>query len=255
MYRSDSVSCLLYACFEFVAFRVTSWFVLMGYLKANHEMTRTLTNVAAWSNVKRIEGGKILIGITRKTFAPFLLSSLFLLLTLTVFANSDSAATRTSEPEQDGQHDFDFEFGSWKAHILRLQKPLTGSKTWLEYNGSSVVRKIWNGRANLGELDVSGSQGRIEGMSLRTYNPQSRQWYISWVNSADGMMGPPMIGGFKNGRGEFYNQEPFNGRAIYVRFIFSEITANAFQIEQAFSDDGGKTWEANWIAKFSRVKE
>ena len=64
-----------------------------------------------------------------------------------------------------------------------------------------------------------------------------------------------MIGGFKNGRGEFYNQEPFNGRAIFVRFIFSDITTNSFQIEQAFSDDGGKTWEPNWIAKFSRVKE
>nr|ART39469.1 J339 [uncultured bacterium] len=167
-----------------------------------------------------------------------------------VNAQPESAAT----PQRDGQHDFDFEFGGWKAHISRLLKPLTGSKTWMEYDGTSVVRKVWDGRANLGELNVSGPQGHIQGLSLRTYNPQSHQWHIGWVNSADGTMGPPMIGGFKNGRGEFYNQESFNGRAIFVRFIFSDITANSFQIEQAFSDDGGKTWEANWIAKFSRVK-
>jgi len=174
---------------------------------------------------------------------------------LPAFTQSGSGTTNTSAQQQgDGQHDFDFEFGAWKAHISRRLKPLTGSTTWVEYNGTSVVRRVWNGRANLGELEVSGPAGRIEGLSLRTYNSQSRQWNISWSNSADGTVGPPMIGEFKNGRGEFFNQESLDGRAIFVRFIFSDITANSFQIEQAFSDDGGKTWEANWIAKFSRVK-
>jgi hypothetical protein len=175
-------------------------------------------------------------------------------LQLKAFAQPESGATRTTMQQQTGQNDFDFEFGEWKAHISRRLKPLTGSTTWVEYDGTSVVRKVWNGRANLGELEVSGPAGRIEGLSLRTYNPQSRQWNISWSNSADGMVGPPMIGEFKNGRGEFFNQEPFNGRAIFVRFIFSDITKNSFRIEQAFSDNGGKTWEANWIATFSRVK-
>lgn len=169
------------------------------------------------------------------------------------FAQS-SGSTPKSTQQQDGQHDFDFEFGDWKAHISRRVKPLTGSNQWVEYDGTSVVRKVWNGDANLGELEVSGKEGRIRGLSLRTFNPQSRQWQILWVNSADGTSGPPMIGGFKNGRGEFFNQELFNGRAIFVRFIFSDITTNSFQIEQAFSDDGGKTWEPNWIATFSRVK-
>lgn len=184
----------------------------------------------------------------------FLLCSLCLM-PLPTFAQSDSAAPRATSQQRDGQKDFDFEFGAWKAHISRRLKPLTGSTNWVEYDGTSVVRKVWNGRANLGELDVSGQAGRIEGLSLRTYNPQSRQWHISWVNSSDGTVGVPMVGGFKNGRGEFYNQEPFNGRAIFVRFIFSEISTNSFQLEQAFSDNGGKTWEPNWIAKFSRVKE
>ena len=161
----------------------------------------------------------------------------------------------TPTQQRNGQHDFDFEFGAWKIQLKRLVKPLTGSTSWLEYSGTSVVRKVWDGKANLGELEVSGATGRIEGLSLRTYNPQSHQWHIGWVNSADGTMGPAMIGGFKNGRGEFFNQESFNGRAIFVRFIFSDITANTFHFEQAFSDDGGKTWEANWVANFTKVKD
>ena len=171
------------------------------------------------------------------------------------FVQSDSSASKPGPQPRDGQHDFDFEFGSWKIHLSRLMRPLSGSSTWVEYDGTSVVRQVWNGRANLGELEVDGSSGHIEGLSLRLYNPQSRQWHISWANSADGLLGQAMIGGFKNGRGEFYDQEPFNGRAIFVRFIFSDITANSFRLEQAFSDDGGKTWEPNWIAKFTRVSK
>src|SRR5262245_2299134 len=76
--------------------------------------------------------------------------------------------------EHDGQHDFDFEFGSWKTHLSRRLHPLTGSNTWVEYEGTSVVRRVWNGRANLGELDVDGSAGHIQGLSLRIYHPQSK---------------------------------------------------------------------------------
>ena len=156
---------------------------------------------------------------------------------------------------RDGRHDFDFEFGSWKIHLKRLLRPLTGSTSWVEYDGTSVVRKVWNGRANLGELEVSGPAGHIEGLSLRLYNPPSRQWYISWANASDGALGVPMVGGFQNGRGEFYDQEPLNGRAIFVRFIFSDITPKTFRLEQAFSADGGKTWEANWLASFTKVSD
>ena len=166
------------------------------------------------------------------------------------------AQTRTSAAEaRDGQQDFDFEFGSWQARIKRLLRPFTGSKEWVEYEGLSVVRKVWDGRANLGELDVHNSTGRIQGMSLRLYNPQSRQWSIYWSNSKDGSLGTAMIGGFKNGRGEFYDQEMFEGAAIFVRFIFSDITPTSFRLEQAFSSDGGKSWEPNWIATFTKLKQ
>ncbi len=152
----------------------------------------------------------------------------------------------------DGQRDFDFEIGAWKARISRLETPLAGSTTWLEYEGTSVVRKVWDGRANLGELAVGGTAGQIEGLSLRLYNPQTRQWHISWANARDGMLGDPMSGGFTNARGEFFGEEAFNGRIILVRFVFSDITPTAFRFEQAFSDDWGKTWEANWKATFTR---
>lgn len=169
-----------------------------------------------------------------------------------VLAQSDPGGSAAAQQRHDGQRDFDFEFGAWEVQLSRLVDPLTGSDTWVEYEGTSVVREVWNGRANLGELDVEGPAGRIVGLSMRLYNPESRQWYISWASSADGALGPPMIGTFEDGIGEFYNQEIFNGQAIFVRFIFSDITDATFRLEQAFSNDGGRSWEANWIARFSR---
>ena len=156
---------------------------------------------------------------------------------------------------RDGSHDFDFEIGKWKTHLRRLVKPLTGSTTWVEYDGTTVVSKIWGGKANIVELDVTGPAGRIEALSLRLYNPESHQWSLNFSNSAGGTMAIPTIGEFKNGRGEFYDQETLNGRAILVRFVISDITPNSCNFEQAFSDDGGKTWEVNWIATDTRIKE
>ncbi|HEX7962238.1 MAG TPA: hypothetical protein VF493_20155, partial [Terriglobales bacterium] len=149
---------------------------------------------------------------------------------------------------RDGQHDFDFEIGTWKTHLKRLLHPLTGATTWVEYDGTTVVRKVWNGRANILELEADGPAGHFLGMNLRLYNPESHQWSLNFSNSASGTLSQPTIGEFKNGRGEFYDQETFNGRAILVRFVISNITADSCRFEQAFSDDGGKTWEVNWIA-------
>ena len=153
----------------------------------------------------------------------------------------------------DGSHDFDFEFGNWKTHLKRLVHPLSGSTTWVEYDGTTAVRKIWNGRANLLELEVDGPAGHIEAMSMRLYNPEARQWSLNFANSKVGSLGVPTVGEFKDGRGEFYDQEPLNGRMILVRFVISQITPNSCHFEQAFSDDGGKTWEVNWIADDTRV--
>jgi hypothetical protein len=168
---------------------------------------------------------------------------------------AQSNATPSKQPEtlRDGQHDFDFEIGKWVTHLWRLEHPLSHSNSWVEYWGTTDVRKVWNGRANLVELDVNGPAGHIEALSLRLYNPQSHQWSLNFASSAGGSMSPPTIGAFKDGRGEFCNKETFNGRAILVRFVISDIKPDSCRFEQAFSEDDGKTWEVNWIAIDSRV--
>jgi hypothetical protein len=188
---------------------------------------------------------------------PLLMCTLTMVLApyqLLAQTNSDTAkgTAQQTRLEQDGQDDFDFEIGTWKTHLKRLQNPLTGSTTWVEYEGTSVVRKVLDGRANLIELKVDGPAGRIEGLSLRLYNPETRQWSLNFANIRTGVLSPPVIGAFTNGRGEFFGQETLNGRPIFVRFVISDITANSCHFEQAFSDDGGKTWEVNWIAVDTR---
>jgi hypothetical protein len=173
-------------------------------------------------------------------------------------AHQNPNAPQSNAPpatEHAEQHDFDFEIGTWHTNLKRLQHPLTGSTTWIEYDGTSTIRKIWNGRANLVELEVDGPTGHIEGLSLRLYNPQSHQWSLNFANSTQGTISVPTIGEFKNNRGEFYDQEPFNNRTILVRNVFEDITANSYRFEQSFSDDGGQTWELNWIAVDTRIPD
>src|SRR5262249_38346389 len=121
--------------------------------------------------------------------------------TLALLLCAVPAQSHETAPPRDGQHDFDFEIGTWKTRLRRLQRPLTGSTTWLEYEGTSVVRKIWNGRANLVELEADGPTGHLQVLSLRLYNPQARQWSLHYANSNDGTLSQPTIGEFKNGRG------------------------------------------------------
>ncbi len=166
-----------------------------------------------------------------------------------------SQQKNSQHTEADGQHDFDFEIGTWKTELKRLAKPLSGSTEWISYEGTTVVRKVWEGKANLVELNVTGPAGSIKALSLRLYDPQTHQWSLNFASANGGGMAVPTIGGFKNGRGEFYDQETYNGRAVFVRFVISDITPNSCHFEQAFSEDGGKTWEVNWIATDTRIKE
>jgi hypothetical protein len=171
------------------------------------------------------------------------------------FPGANSASAQNPS-ERDGQRDFDFELGSWKIHLKRLVHPLTGSTTWVAFDGMSVARKAWDGRAQIEEFEVGGPNGKIEGLTLRLYNPQAHQWSLYWANSKEGIIGgPPNVGEFKNGRGEFFCQDTFNGRAILVRYVWSDITPNSAHFEQSYSTDGGRTWEANWITDQVRVKE
>jgi len=146
-------------------------------------------------------------------------------------------------------HDFDFEHGRWQTTLRRRLHPLSGSDVWADYAGTTVVHPVWGGRANLVELDVSGSEGRLQGLSLRLFDPTQERWTLNFSNAAAGTLVPPMSGGFGGGaRGVFYSAEEFGGRPVLVRFIIESTSADTCRFEQAFSADGGVTWETNWIA-------
>ncbi len=153
----------------------------------------------------------------------------------------------------DGQHDFDFDFGTWKTHSSRLLHPLTGSTTWADMDGITVVKKVWDGRSNLAEYKAEGPVGHVELLALRYYNPNAHQWALVFATPNEGTLSVPCIGEFTNGRGNFYDQEELNGKYILVRFSIWSITADTAQSEQAFSDDGGKTWETNWVNRYTRI--
>jgi hypothetical protein len=175
------------------------------------------------------------------------------------FAQSQASAPAAgdrldhSAPVQDGQRDFDWDFGTWKTHSSRLLHPLSGSTTWVELDGITEVKKIWGGKANIALYKASGTSGSIELLSLRWYNAKARQWNLDFATPAGGTLGVPAVGEFRNARGVFYDQETFDGRTILLRFSIWGITADTGQSEQAFSIDGGKTWETNWVNKYTRA--
>lgn len=188
-----------------------------------------------------------------------MIKQLFLWIALALLASpalAQPAKTAPAAPSQrDGQRDFDFEFGTWKTHVRRLAKPLSGDSTWAEYDGLSIVRPMWNGRGNTVELDVTGPAGRIQGLSVRLYNPQTRQWSLNYTSVRSAAMSTPVTGEFKQGRGEFYSLETVDGRIVLARFIITQKSRDKIHFEQSFSPDGGKTWEANWIAEDTRVPD
>ncbi len=189
---------------------------------------------------------------------------LFCALVFTACPSLPAAQAKTAAPkpapqtvamERDGKHDFDFELGNWKIHLKRRLHPLTGSNTWVEFDGTSVTRKVWEGRSQLEEFETGGAGGHIEGLTLRLYNPQTHQWSLYWANQKDGTIVAPQVGQFKEGRGEFYGQDTVDGKLIYIRFIWSNTDSDVPHFEQSFSNDGGKTWEVNWITDQTRVSE
>jgi hypothetical protein len=157
------------------------------------------------------------------------------------------------QTENDGRDDFDFLIGTWRVHHRMLKDRLIGSTEWIEFDGDTVNQKILNGIGNMDHNIIHMQTGLVHAMALRLFNPVSREWSIYWSTDRTGTLDVPMIGGFKNSVGEFYSQEMFEGRHIYSRFIWSKITTKSCQWEQAFSEDGGKTWETNWIMEFERV--
>jgi hypothetical protein len=168
-------------------------------------------------------------------------------------AERKAARVAIDPADADGRHDFDFDFGRWKTHISRRQKPLTGSNTWVEYDGTKLVHRLWGGRANLVELDATGPAGRLQGIGLRLFDPKARQWNLNFASLGVPTMGVPTIGAFHGKRGEFFDQEAFGDRSIQVRNVWTLGSPDASAFEQAFSDNGGASWEANWVQNDTRI--
>ena len=150
--------------------------------------------------------------------------------------------------EKDHRNDFDWESGKWSTHVRRLQHPLSGSTSWVEYDGTTTVTPLLEGRANTAELRISGPSGRIEGSALRIYQPQAGRWAIHYFSTNDGELGEPVFGRFENGVGHFEGKDRMGDRPILVRFEIRESQPGHWHFEQAFSADDGRTWEINWIA-------
>ncbi|HEX3950049.1 MAG TPA: DUF1579 family protein [Steroidobacteraceae bacterium] len=156
--------------------------------------------------------------------------------------------------QRDGQHDFDFNDGVWHTHIKRILEPLSGSYNSMELDGTVTVRRVWGGRAQLEEIEADGPNGHWEGMTLFLYNPTAHQWSQSFINSKMGLLNPPLIGTFSDGRGELVAEDTVNGRSVLVRAVWSQIKPDSHHFEESYSDDGGKTWAPAFIADLTRER-
>ena len=157
-------------------------------------------------------------------------------------------------PDHDGSRDFDFAFGEWDLRLRRLQRPLSGSTTWSEFSGRTSCRPIWDGRGQVEEFRATDpADGRsLEAVTLRLYHPDSHEWSLYWVNRRNPVISTPQKGKFVDGRGEFLDRDTINGKAVMVRYLWTQTTTESPHFEQAFSTDEGRTWETNWVTDQTR---
>ena len=147
--------------------------------------------------------------------------------------------------------DFDFLLGSWHVANRRLKRRLAGSDDWEEFTSTAVAQPILDGFGNQDVLTTDHDGGFV-GMSFRFFDPERQRWSIYWADSRrPGELDPPLFGHFDDEAGVFHGEDVFRGRPILVRFIWSGVTTPTPRWEQAFSDDGGRTWETNWVMDFT----
>lgn len=154
---------------------------------------------------------------------------------------------------ESGARDFDFLVGRWRVRHRRLRERLVGDTRWEEFGGTSELRTLMEGLANVDDGLIELPAGSYRAVTLRSFDPASRRWAIWWLDGRHPhQIDAPMVGSFDGGVGTFYADDLFNGRPIRVRFLWSHITPESCQWEQAFSVDEGRTWEVNWVMDFSR---
>lgn len=149
------------------------------------------------------------------------------------------------------QSDFDFLLGSWTVRNRFLRGRLRGSTDWIEFDATVDVRPVLNGLGNIDAYEAVIDGRQVHGMTLRLFDPHRGQWSLHWADSVRaGILLPPMLGRFEGDTGEFLGDEEVDGHKVLCRFLWTRGASPRW--EQAFSDDGGRTWETNWIMTFSR---
>jgi len=171
------------------------------------------------------------------------------------FASQDTPKP-LSQPDMSGLHDFDFLVGDWRVHSRKLKAPLSGHPDWIEFEGTISSRRLMEGQANVDDTVFNMPGVIYRGVAPRVYDPKTGQWAIWWIDGRNpfGNLDPPVKGRFVHGVGTFYADDMLNGKPIKIRFTWSGISRNAAHWEQAFSPDGGKTWETNWVQTLERVR-
>jgi NIPSNAP len=151
------------------------------------------------------------------------------------------------------KHDFDFLHGSWNVHNRYLKERLKHSTEWIEFEARSDAEPLLNGLGQLDRYSAIRNGSPIEGITLRLFNPSTGEWSLHWADTVRaGVLLPPMIGRFKGQVGEFFGDETVGGKKVLCRFYWTRTADGSPRWEQAFSDDGGKTWETNWIMTLTR---
>lgn len=167
-----------------------------------------------------------------------------------LFTVSDDAATGSAD---DGRHDFDFLIGDWAVAHRRLRRRLAGDDSWDEFAGACAMRPVIGGLGNVDDNYLELPDGPYRAAAMRLFDPSKRRWSIWWIDGRVLRFDVPVHGGFADGVGTFIGEDSFEGRPILVRFTWSEITKESARWSQAFSEDGGNSWELNWDMRFRRV--
>lgn len=150
--------------------------------------------------------------------------------------------------------DFDFLHGSWNVRHRKLRRRLAGDTSWDEFGGTMRCRPILGRLGNFDDNVIWLPDGAYQACTMRLFDPASGRWSIHWIDGRDPKLDPPLSGGFEDGIGTFLGDDTFEGRPILIRFLWTPGQTSA-RWEQAFSDDGGASWETNWVMEFIRSEE
>lgn len=165
----------------------------------------------------------------------------------------DITPTVTPNGTRSASRDFDFLIGRWTVQHRRLLRRLAGCTEWQSFAGTCEAVSILGGDGNVDDNLIALPEGSYRAATLRSFDRSKQQWSIWWLDTRHaGALDTPMRGAFVEGQGLFLADDHFEGRPIRVRFLWTRVNTPQPRWEQAFSADGGITWEDNWTMDFTR---